>query len=231
MQSTGASVEFGNIQGAVFNVITKQGGARYQYDASYYGQSSGLTARPVVLAASNGVSSGYERDQISRLHDQSRRSNPAGSPVVFRRLSVPSRLRQSARDGPGLSQKVRTEQDLREAHVEAHAISAADGELSRGDLGQSGCADDHDAVRGDSARARVGPQHDVRESHAGAVGQDGVGRTRRAIQRGPDERSQFRRPHDPVPSRSDHEHHERERSPNRRPDDRPPHGEGCPPPL
>lgn len=61
VQSTGASVEFGNIQGAVFNVITKQGGARYAYDASYYAQSSGLTAQPVVLAASNGISSGYER--------------------------------------------------------------------------------------------------------------------------------------------------------------------------
>ena len=31
VQSIGASVEHGNIQGAVFNVLTKQGGERYQY--------------------------------------------------------------------------------------------------------------------------------------------------------------------------------------------------------
>jgi hypothetical protein len=61
VQSTGASVEFGNMQGAVFNVITKQGGDRYQYDASYFAQPSGLTAAPVTLPAANGVSTGYKR--------------------------------------------------------------------------------------------------------------------------------------------------------------------------
>jgi hypothetical protein len=38
VQSIGASVEYGNIQGAVFNVLTKQGGDRYQYDASITGR-------------------------------------------------------------------------------------------------------------------------------------------------------------------------------------------------
>ena len=63
VQSIGASVEYGNIQGAVFNVITKQGGDRYQYDASYYGQVSGLTSQPVVAPVPGGSvpSSGYER--------------------------------------------------------------------------------------------------------------------------------------------------------------------------
>ena len=61
VQSTGASVEFGNIQGAVFNVVTKQGGARYQYDASYYGQWAGLTAQPVALLSFTGGRTGYER--------------------------------------------------------------------------------------------------------------------------------------------------------------------------
>src|SRR5262245_37803847 len=64
VQSIGASVEYGNIQGAVFNVLTKQGGDRYQYDASYYGQSSSLTSQPVVLPVNRGSvpSSGYERE-------------------------------------------------------------------------------------------------------------------------------------------------------------------------
>ena len=36
IQSVGASVEYGNVQGAVVNVITKSGSNRFQYDASYY---------------------------------------------------------------------------------------------------------------------------------------------------------------------------------------------------
>lgn len=49
VQSVGASAEFGNIQGAVFNVVTRQGGNRYQFDTSYYVQVDGLTAHPVSL--------------------------------------------------------------------------------------------------------------------------------------------------------------------------------------
>ena len=63
VQTVGASAEFGNIQGAVFNVVTKQGGNRYQYDASYYWQGAGLTGQPVVLPVQRGTQpeSGYER--------------------------------------------------------------------------------------------------------------------------------------------------------------------------
>jgi hypothetical protein len=61
VQSTGASVEYGNVQGAVFNVVTKQGSARFEYDASYYAQPSALTAQSVVVTPTNGTPSGYER--------------------------------------------------------------------------------------------------------------------------------------------------------------------------
>lgn len=63
VQTVGASAEFGNIQGAVFNVVTRQGGNTFQYDASYYGQAAALTARPVVLPVQRGTKpeSGYER--------------------------------------------------------------------------------------------------------------------------------------------------------------------------
>jgi outer membrane cobalamin receptor len=63
VQSMGASVEYGNLQGGVFNVITKQGGARLAAKASYYGQPASLTAQPVVVAIPRGTqaSSGYER--------------------------------------------------------------------------------------------------------------------------------------------------------------------------
>lgn len=49
IDSAGASAEFGNLQGAVFNVVTKQGGNSFQYDASFYGQTDGLTSHPVGL--------------------------------------------------------------------------------------------------------------------------------------------------------------------------------------
>jgi hypothetical protein len=63
IQSAGASAEFGNVQGAVINVVTRQGSDRFAYDASYYGQLSALTSQPVQLAyqGSGGRQSGYER--------------------------------------------------------------------------------------------------------------------------------------------------------------------------
>jgi hypothetical protein len=65
VHSAGASVEFGNLQGAVVNVITRQGSARFHDDASYYWQTPGLTSQPVVLpldpSSPDRGSTGYER--------------------------------------------------------------------------------------------------------------------------------------------------------------------------
>jgi hypothetical protein len=82
VQSIGASVEFGNIQGAVINVVTKQGGARFQSQSAYYEQSSALTSQPIVLPVTNGTqpSSGYER---ARYRDF---STGLGGPVLRDRL-------------------------------------------------------------------------------------------------------------------------------------------------
>jgi hypothetical protein len=81
VQSVGVSAEFGNIQGTVFNVLTRQGGDRFQYDASYFGQTSGLTSQPVLLPVANRPSpSGYER---ARFRDF---TTNLGGPVVRRRL-------------------------------------------------------------------------------------------------------------------------------------------------
>jgi len=46
----GASAEYGNVMGAVFNVVTRQGGNTFHGDATYYGQSKGLTARNTSVA-------------------------------------------------------------------------------------------------------------------------------------------------------------------------------------
>ena len=82
VQSMGASVEFGNLQGGVFNVITKQGGDRFAGETSYYAQTSGLTAQPVVLAVRNGTQpqSGYQRERFRDL------SASVGGPLKRERL-------------------------------------------------------------------------------------------------------------------------------------------------
>ena len=49
MQSVGASAEFGNIQGAVINVVTRQGSDRFLYDASYL-RSGGRVDEPTGAA-------------------------------------------------------------------------------------------------------------------------------------------------------------------------------------
>ena len=63
VQSIGASAEFGNVQGAVINVVTRQGSERFLYDASYYSQMNGLTSQPAMLplAAPLKGETGYER--------------------------------------------------------------------------------------------------------------------------------------------------------------------------
>lgn len=63
VSSVGSSAEFGNMQGAVINVVTKQDGERFLDDGSYYGQASALTSQPVTLPylGSGGQRSGYTR--------------------------------------------------------------------------------------------------------------------------------------------------------------------------
>ncbi len=68
VQSVGASAEFGNLQGAVVNVVTRQGGDRLLYEASYYG---------LVLRASR------------------RADEPAHAPAISRRRPGDERLRAS----------------------------------------------------------------------------------------------------------------------------------------
>jgi carboxypeptidase family protein len=64
VQSVGASAEYGSVQGAVINVITRQGSDRFLYDASYFAQTAGLTSQPVKRPYGAGEhESGYERDK------------------------------------------------------------------------------------------------------------------------------------------------------------------------
>jgi Carboxypeptidase regulatory-like domain len=82
VQSVGASAEFGSVQGAVINVVTRQGSEKFLYDGSYYGQPAGLTGQPVrrPVPASGGLQSGYERDRYRDL------TTNIGGPAIRDRL-------------------------------------------------------------------------------------------------------------------------------------------------
>ncbi len=62
--SVGAPAEYGNLQGAVFNVVTRQGGNQWKGDANFYLQSDGLTGRNTSVAEDDDVP--YSRD---KYHD------------------------------------------------------------------------------------------------------------------------------------------------------------------
>jgi hypothetical protein len=81
VQSVGASAEFGNMQGAVINVVTRQGSERFLYDASYYGQTAGLTSQPVRRPlAGAAAATGYQRATYRDL------TTNLGGPVLRNRL-------------------------------------------------------------------------------------------------------------------------------------------------
>jgi Carboxypeptidase regulatory-like domain len=82
VQSVGASAEFGSVQGAVINVITRQGSERLLFDGSSYGQPAGLTGQPVrrPVPSAGGLQSGYERDRYRDL------TTNIGGPAVRDRL-------------------------------------------------------------------------------------------------------------------------------------------------
>jgi len=81
VQSIGASAEFGNMQGAVINVVTRQGGERFLSDTSFYGQPGALTSQPVRLPiAGSQLDSGYVR---ARYRDF---TTDLGGPAIPNRL-------------------------------------------------------------------------------------------------------------------------------------------------
>jgi outer membrane receptor protein involved in Fe transport len=66
--SFGASAEYGNMQGAVFNVVTRQGTNDWRIAGSYYNMSQKLTSQPITQPCDvcPGGQSGFHRD---RFHD------------------------------------------------------------------------------------------------------------------------------------------------------------------
>jgi len=58
----GASAEFGNVQGAVFNVVTRQGSNNFHGDGNFYFMNQSLTGRNTTDAQDSGKP--YHRDQF-----------------------------------------------------------------------------------------------------------------------------------------------------------------------
>jgi hypothetical protein len=56
----GASAQYGNVQGAVFNIVTRQGGNQLHGEAAYYYQNDALTSRNTTTTADRGFP--YHRD-------------------------------------------------------------------------------------------------------------------------------------------------------------------------
>ena len=183
VQSIGASVEFGNIQGAVINVVTKQGGAQFQSQSAYYAQASGLTAQPIVLPVTNGTqpSSGYERVRYRDF------STGLGGPVLRDRLwffGAYQYLRDyDSQPGADPAFPRRYEQDKVFGKLTWRLTPSLQMMQSfhRRVLGEPGSADARDALRGNAAAARLGAELDVRKRDVRADGSIGVGSACRAV--------------------------------------------------
>jgi hypothetical protein len=80
IQSVGASVEYGNVQGAVVNVITRSGSNLFQNESAYYWQTAGLTSQPVQRVYKGQLESGYERSKYNDF------TTTLGGPVIRDRV-------------------------------------------------------------------------------------------------------------------------------------------------
>jgi hypothetical protein len=173
VQSVGASAEFGNVQGAVFNVVTRQGGDRFLHDSSYYAQAAGLTGQPVRLPyGADGLESGYER---ARYRDFT--ANLGGrrcATACSSRVSVSARLRQPAGHRPEFPRVY--EQDKVFAKLTWRLSPAWQLVQSFNEvLAQPRTAHAGDAFRGHRPAARIRAGRDLRPPHTHAVEQHPLG--------------------------------------------------------
>ena len=102
MLQLGASAEYGNVQGAVFNIVTRQGGNLFHGDANVYFQNDGLTGRNTDRRRRRRLS--LPPRQVAG-HDACRRPDRscADKLLVLRLVPVSARLGLAARRRSGLS--------------------------------------------------------------------------------------------------------------------------------
>ena len=64
--SLGAPAEYGNLTGAVYNVVTRQGSNQYRGDVNFYLQTNGLTGRNTTEEQDEGLP--YYREKFNQWH-------------------------------------------------------------------------------------------------------------------------------------------------------------------
>ncbi len=102
--SLGASAEYGNVQGAVFNVVTRQGSNEFHGDGNLYFQHDNLTGRNTTRRAGRRGAVPPRRVQG---HDLAAwRAGQEGQALVLRLVPVPEGLRVAARPRPRNSRRV-----------------------------------------------------------------------------------------------------------------------------
>ena len=183
VQSAGASAEFGNMQGAVINVITRQGGDRFAHDAASYWQPAALTSQPVRLPVRSfgNRQTGYERVRYRDL------SASLGGPVVRDRLwffGGYQHLRDyDSQPGTESSQPRRYEQDKAVGKLTWRLARSL--RLFNSFHGEYWVnpqqAHRHQAVRDDPACERLGAGRHLCASYPRAVTQYSLGCPRRSL--------------------------------------------------
>ena len=142
VDSLGAAAEFGNIQGAVFNVVTKQGEQRLRAGLLVLRADQRLTSQPVRVAVRSlqRAADRVHARAIPRPHHASRRPARAGSGLVLRRLSISARLGQPAGHRSAVSARQRVRQGVWEGDLADHAAAEVDEQPPRRVLGQPSAA-------------------------------------------------------------------------------------------
>ena len=145
--SLGASAEYGNVQGAVFNVVTRQGSNEFHGDGNLYFQHQSLTGRNTDRRAGRRAAVPPRRVQG---HDLAAwRADQEGQALVLRLVPVPEGLRVAARHARGISGAVVGEARLRQAELPVDREQQGSVPVPRRLLPDSGPRD-----RGDGAVAR-----------------------------------------------------------------------------
>ena len=115
--SLGAPAEYGNLQGAVFNVVTRQGSNAFHGDANFYFQSA-RPDRRATPPTSRTAALPYHRDKYNdatlpaQRARSSRTSSGSSAPT-----STSATIESPAGRGPGVPEQVRGRPRLRQAQL------------------------------------------------------------------------------------------------------------------
>ena len=99
--SLGAPADYGNLGGAVFNVVTRQGSNTFHGDANFYFQNQSLTGRNTTDAQDSKQP--YHRDEFKDTTVQVGGPVDEGQALVLRVVPIPEGRRFAARHRPGVS--------------------------------------------------------------------------------------------------------------------------------